>query len=220
MSTFDADTRRRLAQRRLAELLESFRKQEISQLQIAARANLPPQYLSDIKTGRRPMTELVARRLSDAFDVNMQWLMGTSGSKDKLRIAEQALAGNDRVWLPLFPYPIDGEPRTHPHWDGTSVEVAGPAIAKLLTATKPYVLRYGNDDIDGRIQKGDLLLISQSTVQNAELHVVKNRNKLFLARTTAEGIWKRAANGHELPNTCPINGHVVAVVWSPMAPYR
>ena len=51
-----------LATAHLGEMLEYLCQQGHSQVKVATEASLPPQYLSDIKHGRRPMTELVARQ--------------------------------------------------------------------------------------------------------------------------------------------------------------
>jgi len=209
-----------LATQRLNDLLELLAGQELTQIQIASRAGLPPQYISDIKKGRRPMTELVARRLGDEFDVDYQWLLGTSGSMErpKPRSAATSAATSfcSSSWLPLFPNPIEGEPRAHPGWDGAGIEVAGAAAAKLVVSILPYVLRFGRADIEGRLRKGDLILISQVSNDDAEIHVVRYRKKCFLARANEEGGWSRVADGNKLPGDCPVTGHCVGVVWSPL----
>jgi transcriptional regulator with XRE-family HTH domain len=61
------------ATQRLNDFLELLSVQGYTQTQIAAKAGLTPQYLSDIKRGHRPVTELVARRLGEPFDVSFQW---------------------------------------------------------------------------------------------------------------------------------------------------
>lgn len=49
-----------LSAQRLSDLLESLAERGLNQAQVAVKAGLPPQYVSDIKRSRRPMTELVA----------------------------------------------------------------------------------------------------------------------------------------------------------------
>ncbi|MCE9555386.1 MAG: helix-turn-helix domain-containing protein [Planctomycetes bacterium] len=203
-----------LATQRLNALLELLAEQGFTQIQIAAKGGLPPQYISDIKRGRRPMTELVARRLGEEFDVNFQWLMGTSNSMENPMPRSVAAMASSTVWLPLFPHPIEGEARAHPKWGGAGIEVAGIAAAKLVLSKNPYILRFGHNDIQGRLRQGDLILISQVASADAEIHVVHHRKKSFLARATKGGSWSRVANGNVLPSDCPVTGHCVGIVWS------
>jgi hypothetical protein len=204
-----------LAQKRMGELLEILSRQGFTQQEVASRAGLPSQYVSDIKRGRRPMTELVARRLGEQFDVHYQWLMGTSSAMmpPRPQASPPASAGS-AVWVPIFPHPIEDEPRANPKWNGTGVEVSGIAAAQLVLATQPYVLRFGHNDIQGRLRKGDLILISQASSDVAEISVVRHLNKLFLARRNHDGAWERVANGNTLPAASPIKGHCIGVVWS------
>lgn len=206
-----------LAVQRLNDLLEPLLEQGMTQTQIAAKAGLPPQYISDIKRGRRPMTELVARRLGEEFHVNFQWLMGTSSSMEFSSPSTSAQAASPTAWLPLFPHPIEGEPRQHPQWSGAGVELAGVAAGRIGLAHFPYVLQFGRDDQQGRLRRNDLILISQAPQADAEIHVVRYRKKLFLARAHPEGGFQRVADEDRLPKNCPILGHCVGVVWSALS---
>ena len=203
-----------MAAKRLNDLLELQTEQGFTQAQIAAKAGLPPQYISDIKKSRRPMTELVARRLGEEFNVNFQWLMGTSNSMENPKPQSAGVTANTILWLPLFPHPIEGEPRSHPKWDGAGIEVAGVAAARLVLSKFPYVLRFGRDDVQGRIRQGDLILISQVSSEDAEIQVVRYRKKSFLARANKDGSLSRVADGNRLPGDCPVTGHCVGIVWS------
>lgn len=203
-----------LAEQRLSDLLELLSEQGFTQTQIAARAGLPPQYLSDIKHGRRPMTELVARRLGDGFDVNYEWLLGIRPSMERPQSPSGGAAAGGALWLPLFPHPIEGEPRVHPKWDGSGIEVAGLAVAKLVLCKHPYVLRFRHDDVQGRLRRGDLILVSQSVNEDAEIQVVRHRKKSTLARAAKNGTWSRVANGEILPSGSLVTGHCIGIVWS------
>jgi hypothetical protein len=121
------------------------------------------------------------------------------------------------TWVPIFGAPVEGEPRAHPRWDGTVVEIAGAAAAKLTVAVQPYVLRFNNNDTLGRIRRGDLILVSQAVNSNADISIVRFRNKCFLARANkSDGSWIRVANGDKLPADCPIVGHCMGFVWAPL----
>lgn len=201
--------------KQLCDLLERLAGQGVSQQQVALRAGLPPQYLSDIKNGRRPMTELVARRIGHEFHVNYEWLLGLSDSLEPvvLRTNSQNSSSTGN-WLPVFPDPISGNPQDQSKWDGTSLQVTGAAAAKLVRLRWPYVLRFGADDHRDRIQRGDLILVSQSDSDNAEIHVIECRRQLVLARRKLDGSWERLAKGERLPKDIPVAGHCVGVIWS------
>lgn len=195
-----------LAIGRLNDFLKLFSERGVTQVQIAGRAAVPVSYLSDVKQGRRPMTELLARRLADEFDVNYRWLMGMESSMARPRIG---------AWVPIFSHPIEGEPRAHPKWNGMGLEIAGAAVAKLVVAVQPYVLRFGHNDVEGRLCRGDLVLISQTPNPGAEISVVCHRKKSFLARShKRNGSWTRIATREKLPGECPIIGHCMGIVWA------
>ena len=161
------------AAERLHDFLELQANKGLTQNQVATRAGIPPQYLSDIKHQRRPMTELIARRIADEFSYNFEWLLGTS---DALVCATTDLApgkASNSCWVPCFNCPIEGEPRANSKWDGAGIEVAGLAAAKLLHANLPYVLKFGHADHKGRLRKGDLLLISQIRKDQAEYSIIE-----------------------------------------------
>ncbi len=206
-----------LSRRRLADLLKLLAQQGLTQQQVASRANLPPQYLSDLKCGRRPMTELVARRLGEEFDINHHWLLGTSNTMEppESRSGHSAARPDDN-WLPVLNIPIDGEPRAYLAWDRTMVELSGAVADMLVQAQSPYALRFGHNDVKGRLRKNDLVLISQSESPDAEIFVVRSKSKLFLARR-GKGAWVRVANGSRLPSNCPVVGHCLGIIWGSLS---
>jgi len=58
------------------------------------------------------------------------------------------------------------------------MEIVGAAAAKLVLAKHPFLLRFGHNDIHGRLRKGDFVLISQTRSDHAEIHVVLLRGLL------------------------------------------
>ncbi|SFJ41948.1 helix-turn-helix domain-containing protein [Planctomicrobium piriforme] len=213
-----------IATKRLNDFLERLLEQGFTQAQIAGSIAIPPQYLSDIKRGERPVTELIARRLGEEFDFNYRWLLGSSSTMELTSPASGTTGVSNLVSLPLFPFPIEGEPRQHPKWKGSSVELAGIAAGKVGLAKSPYVLQFRYNDPKERqkherqkherLKHGDLILISQAPNPAAAIHVVRFRQKSFLARASADGSWTRVATGDVLPSDCPATGHCIGVVWS------
>jgi len=200
---------------RLNKMLEDLGAQGVTQSDVARRSQIPAQYLTDLKKGNRPVTELCARRLGDAFGVEHRWLLGEVGTMDGLRLGQEvAEESSGSVWLPVFPHPVQGPPRSLAKWDGSSVEVCGAAAARVRAATQPYVLRFGRDDRRGRLQHDDLLLISQSIEKSAEFQVVRHNRTCFLARQVAEGVWQRLVEEKPLAGPVEAVGHVMGIVWA------
>jgi transcriptional regulator with XRE-family HTH domain len=203
-----------LATQRFSHFLELLKEQGYTQTLVAAELGMLPQYLSDVNRGQRPVTELLARRMGQEFDVNFEWLLGSSGSMENPSSQSKSEKASSTVWLPLFPHPIEGEPRVHSRWNGACVEVTGVAAAKLVLAKHPYVLCLDHDDQEGRLRQGDFLLISQAIDKAAQISVVRYRQKSFLARRNPDGSWRRVANENVLPAASPVTGHCVGILWS------
>lgn len=206
-----------LATQRFSHFLELLKERGYTQAQVAEEVSVLPQYLSDVKRGQRPVTELLARRMGQEFDVNFEWLLGSSVSMENPSSPSKAVTASNTVWLPLFPHPIEGEPRAHPRWNGACVEVAGVAAAKLVLAKHPYVLCFDNDDQEGRLRRGDFILISQAVDEAASISIVRYRQKSFLARPKSDGSWKRVANENVLPADSAVTGHCVGILWSALS---
>lgn len=199
--------------RRLTELLQKLADQGYTQQSIASQTGVPAQYLSDVKTGRRALSELYARRLADEFDLDYRWLMGESPERGLPDLSGRGRSAGRSVWLPVFSDPVEGDPRAQPNWDGSSIEVCGAAATKVLLATEPYVLRFGASDHLGRLQRNDLVLISQAVSGAAKIQVLRQNRSRFLARRSAEGAWIRLATGKEVPDSAVPVGHCLGILW-------
>jgi hypothetical protein len=173
---------------------------------------VPAQYLSDVIHERRPLTELFARRLAEEFGFNFQWLLGLEDSRERPVLSVPPSPG-EKVWLPIIGEAIAGEPREHPRWNGAYTEVSGVAAAKAARAVQPYVLQLGFDDREGRLKKGDFVLVSQSTAENPEMSIVRCGKKILLARKQ-RAKWLHAATGEAVHGDCEVTGHCLGVVWS------
>jgi transcriptional regulator with XRE-family HTH domain len=203
-----------LPAQRLRELLRRLAEKGISQAQVARRANVTPQYISDARNEHRPLTELFARRLAEEFDVNYQWLLGVDDSPERIVLSSSPVLGQ-KILLPLIGEPIAGEPREQPQWRGAYVEVSGIAAAKAAHAMQPYVLQLSHIDRGARLRKGDFILVSQQPGKNPELSIVRCGKKMLLARKKG-GKWIRAATGEPLREGCDVTGHCIGIVWSPL----
>ena len=216
MTVFEGQpTSKKLSRERLIALLQTLLDRGLSQQQVAARSSLPAQYLSDIKCGRRPMTELVARRLGDELGYDFRWLLGIENSVAPTTDRAPTAGRSAGIWLPLFPHPIEGDPKRQSAWDGTGIEIAGTAAAQLGLARWPYVLRFRQKkNVQDRLRNKDLVLISQSVTDDPGIKVVKHRGNLYLARPRKGGGWVRIANGDHLPEAGHICGYCLGIIWS------
>lgn len=201
---------------RLKKFLETLEARGVSQSEAARRAKIPAQYLSDIKAQRRTLSERLARRLEDAFKIDYLWLLGQRGSMDVPPIGPARLAApSRRVWLPVFPYPICGDPYQSQSWDGSAIELTGVAAARVLHAELPYVLRFGVEDRGKRLCKGDLVLISQAVNETAEIQIIKLGGKAFLARRLGNQ-WVRLNPAAKVEGVPAVVGHCLGIVWGPL----
>jgi plasmid maintenance system antidote protein VapI len=216
----DPKARKALAQKRVSEVLEELVNAGSSQRTIGSILGVPDQYLSDYKQGRRYVSDVMARRFEQAFGINAQWLLVESDIKEaptrsKPLPATDAVAYNLRV----FSHPIEGDPQEHPKWEGIFAEVIGAAAAKLMLAKHPYLLRFGADDVQGRVVTGDLLLMSQATLpliaeMESVIQVIRHGRGLYLARRK-KNAWHRlsSANSEPISEDCSVHGHAMGIVW-------
>jgi plasmid maintenance system antidote protein VapI len=203
-----------LSRQRFEELLEQLAKQGLTQRNVAERVNIPAQYVSNLKTGQRTLTELIARRFGTVFHLDYKWLLGLSDVMSVPEIEEPAGESSGR-WVPVFDELIEGDPKLNKGWDGAAVELSGAATARMRQSHRAYVLRSSVEDVDGRIRQRDLLLISQSVESNAEIQVVQHRKRLLLTRIGVDGQQIRISDGQPLAG-CTVVGHCAGIVWASM----
>jgi transcriptional regulator with XRE-family HTH domain len=205
----------KIQHQRFAKLLSEMAENGVSQGEFARRVQVPPQYLSDVKSGRRPISELFARRVAAEFGVAYDWLLGESGALPPSESSLSAsVSDSNKVWLPIVPYPVAGDPRQSSDWDGSWLEVAGIAAEQVGLAFDPYVLRFSAKDCLGVLKKNDLVLISQAIRTNAKLHVLKQGNRMFLARRRAGGQWEHVSRTEAIrKQEVEVAGHCVGILW-------
>ena len=85
------------------------------------------------------------------------------------------------------------------------------AAPKLATAIQPYVLRFDNNDVERRRHKNDLILVSQSPNESAQMVVVRT-GKICLLCRRKNRYWVRLATGQRTTGEGAVGGHCVGVL--------
>jgi transcriptional regulator with XRE-family HTH domain len=204
---------------RLLELLQLLEKRGLTQQEIALRTKVPPQYLSDVKTGRRTLTELYARRLSEEFGVDHAWLLGRDERPIASRAAPTTPPAGTLLRLPVLSRPITGNPNSSGAWDGTYLELSGAAAAQAAAAESPYIWRFNGSDYGGRLRPGDLILVSQEGGRRAGVNLVRYPGGIAAARREKSGEWtlltavQRPRDKLETVKSSELVGIVLGIVW-------
>lgn len=202
---------------RLSQVLDALEKHGLSQREIAMRACVPPQYFSDVKLGRRSLSELFARRLGEEFDVDHIWLMTGTGSMKRPRAWSADAEPKRSTLIPILNQPTAGEPRHAGHWDGSLVELSGPAVAAAATAEAPYALRVTHDDCNGRLKKGDIVIVSQRDDKASPVVIIRENEKLMIAgRIASTGKFSDLQTGRTKKGGAEVVGACIAIVWAPL----
>ena len=200
--------------KRLQAVLKQLRERGMTQKEIARCVHLAPQYLSDVKTGRKPVTALFALRLGSCYDFDSNWLM--QGGKPPDLLGGSDLNSNltlTLIELNVFHAPISGDTGSHPDWDGTQITLSGAAAVRADCANRPYVLRFGGQDLDKRLRQSDLILISQEANDQAAIHVVRHLQDLCLARKVGATKWRSLDHDRPMSLEAAPVGHCLGIVW-------
>ena len=202
---------------RFAAALEKLQKQGRTQQVIAAELGVAPQYLSDVKTGRREVSELLTRRFASAFGVDLGYWDETGASSSP---GSMTMVGSGaRLWLPVMPHPIVGDPLQARSWEGSKMEVVGPAAVLAATATLPYILRFGASDHLQELQRHDLVLMTQQPKPNRptgaiQVIQVTADKKCYLARRLDTETWQRLAEAKRVSvKAATAVGYCLGLVW-------
>jgi transcriptional regulator with XRE-family HTH domain len=200
---------------RLIVVLDALSERGVTQQAIAQELGVTPQYVSDVKSGRKQLTELFARRLGEYYAFDYEWLMMTGGVAPPLLDVRdrKSTAVPNPLRLPVFDRPIDGNPWSCREWDGAYFELTGAAAIKAQCAKEPYVLRYLRQAPNGCLRRNDVILVSQEVNSKAEIHVVRRPRDLVLARKAANGMWLRVADDRALGTQVKRVGHCVGILW-------
>jgi transcriptional regulator with XRE-family HTH domain len=211
------------AERLRALLKRVTREHELFQTDVAERLGVSPQYLSDVKRGRRPLSERIAWRIEDTFGVNHLWLLHGQGEAGEVTPPPRRVAGAraERTALPVLPSLEWGDPRQSMKWRGLLMELGGPAAAASCRATDPYLLHLDYDAPKANLKENDLLLISQedepgdheivvlAQVERAE----DGARSLLLARRDGETDFTALRPHARIKDDPQIVGLCLGVVW-------
>lgn len=199
---------------RLTHLLEQLAARGVKQREVAFELNLPTQFVSDLKHGRRPVSEQFARRFSEAYRVSAAWLLHGEGSSDLPNLETPAARTDGIYLLPVLSAPDQGDPRQSRHWDGSLVPISGVAATAAERAKFPFVLRIGVDIPSGRLQKNDLVLCCHEPHDGTAIVIVRTKGKVLLARA-GKCCFKSLSTGSVIPEAEPI-GYCIGIVWAPL----
>ncbi len=86
--------------------------------------------------------------------------------------------------------------------------------AMAVRASKPYILRIACDDVDGRLRKNDLVLVSQKSTGTAMIEIVRYRGRIVLARQDGSGEWKAIDTGRRITAKTKVVGRCLGIVWA------
>lgn len=200
-------------------MLAMLAKQGVSQQQVGLRTGLGPQYVSDVKSDRRRVTELFARRLGEEFGVDVQWLLGTDtipGLVARKSPSRMLPIETAPLVLPVLPILVEGDPRHARCWDGTTAVLTGQAAHEAGRSRLPYIWKLGHGDRNGRMRVNDLVLMSQDIDPDATIAVVRLEGELRLARVGKGGQWRDVESRHPLLREPEFVGRAIAVIWAPL----
>jgi len=198
---------------RLAQVLERLAGRGIKQQKVAFELSIPTQYLSDLKHGRRTLSEQFARRFAEVYRVSAAWLLHGEGPCDLPDLGAVPAQPVGGCLLPVLSAPDQGDPRHSPHWDGGLVALSGAAAAAAERAKLPFVLRIGADIPSGRVRRNDLVLCCQELRNDAALVIVRAKGTAVLAEAAGKDGYKTLASGRSIPGAEPI-GYCIGIVWA------
>lgn len=145
---------------------------------IAELSGTRPQYISDIKRRRRPLSrEMFMRTLLGLFGSH-KWLISGDLKTDTQRIIALypyiSKPESANYPLPVLQRPFLGPKMGTEDWDGSFVCVTSPVKERARVLRDPYILHLPFDDKSGRLKKGDHLLIDQTDSAEGSYVLIKS----------------------------------------------
>lgn len=113
--------------------------------------------------------------------------------------------------FPVRPELVQGDPWALSRWDGSKVELAGPAaMTGTELAVDPCVRWLDHGDCDDRLRANDLVLIAQRADHDAVVVVVTTGESPILARPGKDGLGRIMETGKPILQGRRVAGHCVA----------
>jgi transcriptional regulator with XRE-family HTH domain len=196
----------------LADVLARLIDEEgISQADIAEKAGVKPQFLSDVKNKRKKFTVGFAAKLGRAMGKKWQ---------EQLCISESAnrFAGS-YLELPITQYePVSGDPETLENWNGDTIKLSHAEAQKALMLHLPYVLKVGTvNSEEDRLRADDQVLIDQMPLMTnkcptRDYCVVRDGSGDLTLSKSADERWIDLATGELLPEDVKVVGNAVMII--------
>jgi len=148
---------------RLAGILAQLKASGIPQQEVAKRMGTPPQFLSDVKSGRSTLTPAFAVRLERAFGINHGWLLQEEGEPWLTDLPKEAHPsvgpGAEMERLPLLDTVVAGDSSQAADWYGARYPVFAGQARSAVAGGDRYVLRLSQENAFGEFKADDLVLI-------------------------------------------------------------
>ncbi len=183
---------------------------------IAELSGTRPQYISDIKRRRRPLSrEMYLRTLSGLFG-DHRWLISGDLLLDTHRIVKLyphiSSQNSETFPLPLLQRPFLGPKMSAEDWDGGFICVTSPILEQAKGMLNPYILSLPFSDISGRLRRGDHLLVDQTEKRLCEHVLIKTGWGVKLVRAQGDQYVDVESDDHRYPASAPIIGNVVMLL--------
>jgi transcriptional regulator with XRE-family HTH domain len=163
----------------------------LNQAKLAARMNISPQILTDLKAGRRRFNRKMAETILSLFadEPSAGWLAGElegilaeSEYVRNFGIHDAGGMPDAGVRLPVLDALCAGDPLAAHGYSGETVLIPESLASFVRKESAAYVFVLDYDDCSGRLRAGDQILIVQNLGFTKEIMVVEHVGRLRLAR--------------------------------------
>lgn len=183
---------------------------------IAELSGTRPQYISDIKRRRRPLSrDMFMRTLLGLYGAQ-KWLISGDLKLDTKRIiALYPYISNpesETYPLPVLQRPFMGPKMTADDWDGNFICVTSPLMERAKKMRNPYILHLPFNDKSGRLCKGDYLLIDQTDAKSSGYVLIKTGWGVKLVKRAGETFEDVESGEHKFESDAQIIGNVAMLI--------
>lgn len=183
---------------------------------IAELSGTRPQYISDIKRRRRPLSrDMFMRTLLGLYGPH-KWLISGDLKIDTKRIVSLypyiSNPESETYPLPVLQRPFMGPKMTCDDWDGGFVCVTAPLKDRARKMQNPYILHLPFNDKSGRLCKGDYLLIDQIDSRTSEYVLIKTGWGVKLVKKSGDSFEDVESGEHKYESGAQVIGNVAMLV--------